>query len=130
MVNYDSEVLDCFWLPPQYCNSCISGANAHTIERRNTASCDYYSQEYFEKVTLSLLRKNNIPYPADMKYLKKSKEFCEGFRDIVNDALRAIYGGTKGYVFTIEQLKEVMRFVPDVHVVRSDDIYYVSKRKQ
>lgn len=39
------------------------------------------------------------------------------------------YKGMKGYVFTIEQLTEVIKFVPDVKVVLDDDIYYVSKGK-
>lgn len=130
MSKINTEVLGCFWLPPQYYNDCISGANANTIKKRgNSVATDYYSQEYFEKVTLPSLRQNITPYPSSKKYLEKSSKYCLGFRDVVNDALRAIYKGMKGYVFTIEQLTEVIKFVPDVKVVLDDDIYYVSKGK-
>ena len=32
-------------------------------------------------------------------------------------------------VFTIEQLTEIVKFVPDVNVVKSNGIFYVSKEK-
>lgn len=126
----NTEVLGCFWLPPQYYNDCISGANMNTIKKRNShKSANCCSQEYFEKVTLPSLRHNIKPYPSGTRYLEKPRSYCAGFVDIVNDALCAIYKGTEGHVFTIEQLTEVMRFVPNVYVTRSDDIYYVSKGK-
>ena len=57
------------------------------------------------------------------------RKYALGFRDVVNDALREVYNGAKGYVFTIEQLTEIVKFVPDVNVVKSNGIFYVSKEK-
>lgn len=129
MVKSNSPVLKCFWLPPTHYNTCISGANQSTISKYgNGKSGDYYSHDYFEKVTLPLLRENSKPYPADQKYLKKSNAYCNGFREIVNDALRDIYNGRNGFVFTTEQLSEIINFVPDVNVMLNDGIYYVAKR--
>lgn len=45
----------------------------------------------------------------------------------MNDALREIYKNRKGYVFSQDQLIEVLKFVPDVNVSYSDEIYFVWK---
>ena len=76
MSKINTEVLGCFWLPPQYYNDCISGANANTIKKRgNSVTTDCYSQEYFEKITLPSLRQNIIPYPSSKKYLENYKKW-------------------------------------------------------
>lgn len=131
MNNANSPVLDCFWLPHTHHHVCISGANQYTIKRyRNNKYGDEYSQDYFQRVTLPSLRNNVIPYPASMKRLPKSKEYCNGFREVVNDALHEIYGGRRGFVFTTDQLIEILKFVPDVEIVRNDGIYYVKKKRK
>lgn len=106
MVSANSDVLNYFWLPKNCYNTCVSGANANTMPK---------------------LKRSTTPYPANQKYLRKSRKYALGFRDVVNDALREVYNGTKGYVFTIEQLTEIVKFVPDVNVVKSNGIFYVSK---
>ena len=83
----------------------------------------------FYDITLPKLKRSTTPYPTNQKYLKKSRKYALGFRDVVNDALREVYNGAKGYVFTIEQLTEIVKFVPDVNVVKSNGIFYVSKEK-
>lgn len=129
MVKSNADVLNYFWLPKNYYNTCVSGANANTIGKYNSNPHVENSQEYFYDVTLPKIRNAITPYPSSQKYLKKSRQYPLGFRDVVNDALKEIYKGSKGYVFTIEQLTEVMKFVPNVNIVRSNGIFYVSKEK-
>lgn len=125
MNSVNENVLGCFWLPPQYYNTSVSGANMNTIKYVGKNNSDHYNHEYFEKVTLHRLLEENIPYSSSKKLLPKSKSYSLGFRDIVNDALRQIRKGRKGYVFTIDQLREVLRFIPDVKVSYDDDIYFL-----
>lgn len=130
MVENNSPVLDCFWLPPNYYHTCISGANQNTIAKYGKSSGEnHYSHDYFQQVTLPSIRNKIIPYPKNQKYLKKSKQYCAGFREVVNDALNEIYKGRRGYVFNTEQLIEIIKFIPDVDVIKDDGMYYVSKRK-
>lgn len=127
MVSANSDVLNYFWLPKNCYNTCVSGANANTIEEYHSDPHIRSSQEYFYDITLPKLKRSTTPYPANQKYLRKSRKYALGFRDVVNDALREVYNGAKGYVFTIEQLTEIVKFVPDVNVVKSNGIFYVSK---
>lgn len=129
MVSANSDVLNYFWLPKNCYNTCVSGANANTIEEYHSDPHTRSSQEYFYDITLPKLKRSTTPYPTNQKYLKKSRKYALGFRDVVNDALREVYNGAKGYVFTIEQLTEIVKFVPDVNVVKSNGIFYVSKEK-
>ena len=41
--------------------------------------------------------------------------------------LKQIYKNRKGYVFTQEQLIEIIKFIPDIDVSYSDGIYFVWK---
>lgn len=128
MNNANSPVLDCFWLPPTHYHTCVSGANQYSIKPyRNNKSGDGYSQDYFQRVTLPSIRNNITPYPTSMKRLPKSSKYCNGFREIVNNALYELNNGRRGYVFTVEQLTEILKFIPNVEVVRNDGIYYVRK---
>ena len=101
MVSANSDVLNYFWLPKNCYNTCVSGANANTIEEYHSDPHTRSSQEYFYDITLPKLRRSTTPYPVNQKYLKKSRKYAPGFRDVVNDALREVYNVAKGYVFTI-----------------------------
>lgn len=125
MSEVSNEVLSCFWLPPTYYRTCVSGVNKNTIIRKGDDIYSERKQRHFEIHVLPMLRNQITPYPASMKYLPKSKIYADGFRDVVNDALREIYAKRKGYVFSKEQLIEILKFVPGVKVSYCDDVYFV-----
>lgn len=119
------DVLGCFWLPPNYFNTCISGVNQNTIETYSASKRNLDANKHFQESILPLLRSKAEPYPSNMKYLPKSESHPVGFRSVVNDALKEVYANRKGYVFSKEQLLEVLRFVPTIKVSYSDEIYFV-----
>jgi len=125
MSKASTDVLGCFWLPPNYFNTCISGANQNTIKAYSKSERNLDANKYFQECILPLLRSQAEPYPGNMKYLPKLESHTVGFRSVVNDALREIYANRKGYVFNKNQLLEILRFIPSVQVSYSDETYFV-----
>lgn len=124
MSKTSTDVLGCFWLPPNYYKLCSSGIDQNTVKPYKTNSCN---SKDFQNCVLPLLRMQAEPYQDGRKYLRKSNSAGEGFSSVVNDALRELYKNRKGFVFTQNQLIEVLRFVPDANVSYTDEIYYVWK---
>jgi hypothetical protein len=126
MIETNVEVMNYFWLPKAYVNTCVSGADQNTVKRRS-GEMSRTKDGYFENYVLPTIRNRLIPYSTDCKYLPKSKEYVEGFREVVNEALENIYAKRKGFVFNQEQLVEVLRFVPSAEVSFRDGIYFIWK---
>ena len=125
MINSSTDVLGCFWLPPHYYKLCSSGVDQNTVKPYPTH--DTGNKKYFQNYILPQLKTKAVPYKDGKKYLRKSKSFGEGFCSVVNDALREIYKNRKGYVFSQDQLIEILKFIPDVNVFYSNEIYFVWK---
>ena len=128
MQEINFEILNYFWLPNKYYRASVSGVNAYTIKRIDNNIHSDNDRKYFETYVLPRLRKNIKPYPESEKYLPKSQMYPEGFRDIVNDALKELYSNRQSYVYSKEQLIEVLRFIPDINVSYRDDIYFIKRQ--
>lgn len=127
MYKENKEVLDCFWLPPNFFNTCVSGVNQYTIGTYSKVKRNLDANDYFQEHILPLLKTQAKQYHDNIKYLHKSKLYPEGFREIVNNALKEIYANRKGYVFSTKQLIEILRFIPDINVFYEDDMYFLWK---
>ncbi len=128
MSKENNKVLSCFWLPPNYYNTCVSGINEDTIKSRSHNYRNSDEDKYFQKHILPSLRRLAITsLHLKQKFLPKSCKNANGFREVVNDALRELYAKRTGYVFSKDQLLEVLRFIPDVNVSFNDDIYFICR---
>lgn len=127
MIKTSTDVLGCFWLPPHYHKLTSSGVDQNTVKPYSTKVADSEFKQHFHEHILPELRSNIVPYQDGKKYMRKSKLHGRGFCDVVNDALKQIYKNRKGYVFTQEQLVEIIKFIPDIDVSYSDGIYFVWK---
>lgn len=123
----DPEILNYLWLPPNYYRTTTSGVDLNSIGCMNRKLVAKKNSRYFEIHRLPELRKKATLNPALEKYLPKNQTYAEGFRMIVNDALKQIYQNKQGYVFSESQLVELLRFVPDAKVSYRDDMYFVNK---
>lgn len=56
-------------------------------------------------------------YQCEYLTLKEKKKLKQ-FENVVNDCLHSIYNGELGYVFTKDQLNEVIKILPSVQVKR------------
>ena len=108
-----------FWRNPVTWRSTNTGMNQNAISTYNPYSS--------KKDIIKHIRKNIIPYTDKRKYVKQNKN--DYFADIVNDCMKDIWKCKRGFVFTYEQLKEVMRILPSVNVEWSEysDGYYCWK---
>lgn len=122
-----TDVLGCFWLPPHYHKLTSSGVDQNTIKPYSTNTTDSQFRQNFQTHVLPELRAKAKPYKDGKKYMRKSKAYGEGFYSIVNDALKQIYKNQKGYVFTQDQVIEILKIAPDTNVSYSDGIYFVWK---
>lgn len=94
------DISKCFWLPPGYYNTCVSGANPNTIkclDRNN-----YLSEGviYFENYVLPSIKDIIKTYPSEVRNLPKSKLYGDDFRRVVNEALKDIRANKIGYVYS------------------------------
>lgn len=127
MINKNTDVLECFWFPPNYYKECSSGVNQNTIKPYSATARSLDNNRHFQTSILPQLRMQITPYKGKNKYLRKSKLHNMGFCDVVNDALREIYKNRKGYVFSQAQLIEILKFIPDASASHDDGIYFVWK---
>ena len=49
MSKENNKVLSCFWLPPNYYNTCVSGINENTIKSRSHNYRSSDEDKYFQK---------------------------------------------------------------------------------
>lgn len=124
----NNKILNCFWLPSNCYNICVSGANENTIKSRSHNYQNSNEDKYFQKHILPSLRRLAITGLHKQKFLPKSCKNPNGFREVVNDALREIYAKRTGYVFSKDQLLEILRFVPDVGVSFNNGIYFICRQ--
>ena len=50
----------------------------------------------------------------------------EYYYSMINDTIHELKEGHTAYVFTIEQIADVMRFLSDIHIDFNDGIYYLT----
>lgn len=63
------------------------------------------------------IKLKNIPYTDGRKFIPKDKfEKNAYFTNLVNEALDDIWHGKKGFCFSTDQLKEIIKICPDVSV--------------
>lgn len=65
---------------------------------------------------INYMRQNIIPYHDRRKYILDDNDCNKYFRDVVNDCLHKVWHKERGFIFTEDQLREVMRIIPDVDV--------------
>lgn len=118
----EQEILRCFWLPKRYYNDCASGANMFTIKKCGGGSI---AEENSDNIIIAEILKTATKYNPTGKYLKRNKELGEGFVQIVNDALKEIYTGGTGCVFSKLQAVTVCSHLSDPVVTICDGCYHI-----
>lgn len=77
-----------------------------------------YNLNNSQKEIIAHIRLSAIPYEDGRKRIpKRERKFNPYFTDVVNDCMKEIWKGKRGFVCSTDQLKEVMRILPSVNVV-------------
>ena len=112
-----------FWRNNITWRSTNTGMNENVIKK--------YSSNNKQEIILHM-RETVTYYEKRMKYLsRKKKQYSDYFIDIVNDCMEMVWHNSRGYVFTDEQLKEVIKLCSDVKIKWDEDncCYYCWKQK-
>lgn len=119
---------DCYW---EDCTKCG--------RLKPVNSCDYFFPTDQEKYTNNLiqkLRERNIPSlekKLRRRAIKSNNVFNDGvdsldsyYVSMINDSLKQIRSGDTAYLYSIEQLKDVLRFEPNIKIHYMDGIFHIS----
>lgn len=97
-----------FWRDKITWRSAGTGMNKNVIGTYNP----YFSKDDI----ISYIKENTVPYGTSIRYLDKSLSYGKYFIDVVNDCMEKVWSKNRGYVFSTDQLKEVIKLCPDVRV--------------
>jgi len=86
------------------------------------------AEENSDNMIIAEILRTAARYSSTGKYLKKNKELGEGFVQIVNDALKEIYSGGIGYVFSKVQAISVCAYLKSPTVEIRNGYYYISQK--
>lgn len=105
-----------FWRDKLTWRSTATGMNENVIGT--------YAPYNKKKDIIAHMKQNIVSYSDGRKYSDNNSK-NDYFTDIVNDCMKKVYLGLRGYVFTDSQLKEVMMIKPDINITYSDrDVRY------
>ena len=92
----------------------------------NTGLNSHVTSEYSPNISkiriIRDLREKNIPYTDGRKYMPKNQNIRhEYFVSLVNECLEDMYKEKEGYVYKVDQLREILRICPGVKIRYSED---------
>jgi len=101
--------------PPHFWISDLLWRTTNTGISQNVIST--YAPYKSKKSIIAHMRENITPYSDGRKYIpRKERKYNPYFTDIINDCMKDVWKGDKGFVFNENQLKEVMKIFPSVDV--------------
>ena len=124
----NEDVLRCFWLPNGYYRTTSSGVNENTIRdySTNTPCVVGLDSMNKRKADQIIMKSKSLCVDKNRGYLRNNKKYSNGFVDIVNDALEAIYSGFRGFVFNEDQAITVCSFLNHPLVEIGSECIYIS----
>lgn len=98
---------------------------------------EFLNDDDFENIVLPYLRKMIVPCEKRRLSYKILKSRGVVYRDadssldeyyvsMINDTLKCIRSGETAYLFSLEQVVEILRFEPNVNCVLCDGMYYLN----
>ncbi|MBU5332082.1 hypothetical protein KQI61_07710 [Anaerocolumna aminovalerica] len=103
-----------FWRNDILWRTTSTGLNSNVISQ--FAPTKDYNQ------IVKYIKRNEKPYTDGRKYLPTNKnERHTYFINLVNDALKDIWHGNKGYCYSTDQLKEIIKIIPQVKARYDED---------
>lgn len=117
-INTHTQTNDNSTIPPNFWRDPITWRTTNTGMNENVIStyAPYTNKEYI----IQHMRENIVPYTGKCKYLKNNKKKRDYYVEVVNECMKDIWKGYRGFVFSDSQLKEVMRILPSVNVEWSE----------
>ena len=80
-----------------------------------------YNHNNSQQEIIAHIRLGAIPYTDGRKRIpREERKYNPYFTDVVNDCMKEIWKGKRGFVCSTDQLKEVMRILPSVNVEGSE----------
>ena len=111
-----------FWRNKITWRSTVTGMNSNVI--------DAYAPSKNKKNIIRHIKANTIPYEDGRRYIPRSeRKYNVYFTNLVNECMEYVWDGKRGFVYSEDQLREVIKIAKDINVEYSekDMCYYCWK---